>query len=380
MLRLLFGLHSRQIGGGLVVRLRPCSLRPCKERHVLWASTYTLTATERVPSPGFLSEHVLRVTTCGDLYREWRQTRGHYRNAPADGIDVDVPFVCSRMTEEGSYVETGQPLAVLLHGAPGSYRDFSENLIPRLQAQGVDILAPNFPDMAFSLRNKFFWHTVEERTALLRDFFKKLGVNRIDALVAHSASVYPSLRLLLEGNGGPKIKSLVLLAPNSHITPQALKPLWATDWMIHSYRNSFLRPLVSGLVLFMCYCGLKPTKPVVQDVLLSLTTYKLSGFDKGGEKLLEAVAQRKLPTLVAIGKNDRLLSYRVLMGVCSALGARPEDLWHYDKQGKLLTPGTSGSWLKVLSFEHGTHYPFVKHPDICADEIVDMLQRMGIMH
>ncbi|XP_077560246.1 uncharacterized protein LOC144175073 isoform X1 [Haemaphysalis longicornis] len=378
MLRLLFGQRSRQIGGGLVAGLRPCFLPPSKQRHFRWASTCTLTAADQ-DGPGFLSEHVLQVNTCGDLYREWRKTRQHYRHAPTEGIDVDVPFVCSRMTEEGAYVETGRPLAVLLHGAPGSYRDFSENLIPRLQARGVDILAPNFPDMAFSLRNKFFWHTVEERTALLGDFLKKLGVNRIDALVAHSASIYPSLRLLLEGNGGPKVKSLVLLAPNSHITPQVLKPLWATDWMIESYRNSFLRPLVSGLVLLACYFGFRPNKPVVQDVLLSLTTYKLSGFDRGGEKLLEAVAQRQLPTLVAISKNDRLLCYRVLMGVCSALGASPEDLWYYDKEGKLTTPGTSGSWLKVLSFEHGTHYPFVKHPDICADEIVHLLQRMGIM-
>ncbi|XP_077560247.1 uncharacterized protein LOC144175073 isoform X2 [Haemaphysalis longicornis] len=330
MLRLLFGQRSRQIGGGLVAGLRPCFLPPSKQRHFRWASTCTLTAADQ-DGPGFLSEHVLQVNTCGDLYREWRKTRQHYRHAPTEGIDVDVPFVCSRMTEEGAYVETGRPLAVLLHGAPGSYRDFSENLIPRLQARGVDILAPNFPGSTPWLP------TVRQSTRACGYCWK--------------------------GMGGPRV----------------LKPLWATDWMIESYRNSFLRPLVSGLVLLACYFGFRPNKPVVQDVLLSLTTYKLSGFDRGGEKLLEAVAQRQLPTLVAISKNDRLLCYRVLMGVCSALGASPEDLWYYDKEGKLTTPGTSGSWLKVLSFEHGTHYPFVKHPDICADEIVHLLQRMGIM-
>ncbi|KAL1428157.1 hypothetical protein MTO96_016957 [Rhipicephalus appendiculatus] len=327
-----------------------------------------------------LPENRLRLSTCGDLYREWRKERPAYRNAPADGIEVDVCFVCSAMSaDQSSFVETGRPLAVLLHGAPGSYRDFSTNLTPRLLGRGVDILAPNFPDMAFSLRNKFYWHTVEERTTLLRDFFKKLGVHRIDTLVSHSASIYPSLRLLVEGGDGPKIDSLVLLAPNSHVTPSTLKPAWMTELIIQAYRNSLLRPLVSALVLFMTYSGIVPVKPVVQDALLSLTTYKLSGFDKDGQRLLESVALKQIPTLVAISENDRLLAYNVLMAVCTVLGASPKDLWRYGKEGQLLAAGAPESWLKVLSFEKGTHYPFVRHPDICADEIIQLLQRIGAL-
>ncbi|XP_077517076.1 uncharacterized protein LOC144127937 [Amblyomma americanum] len=347
----------------------------CQVRH---ASTYALDADQAL-QPVDLLEHKLRVSTCGALYREWRKTRREYRNAPVDGIEIDMNFICSRMTDEGTLAETGRPLAVLLHGAPGSYRDFTENLIPRLLSRGVDVLAPNYPDMAFSLRNKFYWHTVEERTTLLRDFFRQLGIRRINTLIAHSASVYPSLRLLTEGEAGPKIDSLVFLAPNSHITPNSLKPAWLTGWLMQAYRNSLLRPLVSALVLFGCYSGLLPVKPVVQDALLSLTTYKLSGFDKGGEKLLEAVARRRLPTLVAISENDRLLTYEALMGVCTVLGASTGDVWHYDRDSQLVTPGTAGSWLKVLSFKQGSHYPFVRHPDVCADEIVLLLQKIGAL-
>ncbi|KAK8782747.1 hypothetical protein V5799_015913 [Amblyomma americanum] len=232
----------------------------CQVRH---ASTYALDADQAL-QPVDLLEHKLRVSTCGALYREWRKTRREYRNAPVDGIEIDMNFICSRMTDEGTLAETGRPLAVLLHGAPGSYRDFTENLIPRLLSRGVDVLAPNYPgellffcvnflvachfeharigwrtkNMAFSLRNKFYWHTVEERTTLLRDFFRQLGIR------------------------------------------SSLKPAWLTGWLMQAYRNSLLRPLVSALVLFGCYSGLLPVKPVVQDALLSLTTYKLSGFDK----------------------------------------------------------------------------------------------------
>ncbi|KAH7954748.1 hypothetical protein HPB49_021459 [Dermacentor silvarum] len=372
----------------LVIRRRPLqrggqlALLCCQfhtKSHVLRSTAYALDAEEASQAPD-LVENRLRLSTCGALYQEWRKARRQYRDAPTDGIEVDVDFVCSAMSaDQSSFVETGRPLAVLLHGAPGSYRDFSENLTPRLMGRGVDVLAPNFPDMSFSLRNKFYWHTVEERTALLRDFFKTLGVRRIDTLVSHSASIYPSLRLLVENGDAPKIDSLVLLAPNSHVTPALLKPLWMTECMIQAYRFPVLRPLVSTLVLFMIHSGIMPVKPVVQDIVLSLTTYMWSGFNKGGERLLEAVARKQIPTVVAISENDRLLSYDVLMAVCTVLGASPEDLWRYNKEGQLLATGTSENWLKVLSFENGTHYPFVRHPDICADEIVQLLQRIGAL-
>lgn len=372
MLRLLLRRRPLQLAGGQFAEVRTNGPTLC-------STAYSLNVDEGSHAV-YLPENWLRLRTCGALYQKWRKERPAYRNAPADGIEVDVRFVCSAMSaDQSSFVETGRPLAVLLHGAPGSYRDFSENLTPRLLRCGVDVLAPNFPDMAFSLRNKFYWHTVEERTTFLRDFFKKLGVRRIDTLVSHSASIYPSLRLLVENGDAPTINSLVLLAPSSHVTPSILKPVWMTELIFRAYRNPLLRPLVSALVLFMSYSGIVPVKPVVQDLLLSLTTYKLSGFDKDGERLVESVAVKQIPTLVAISENDRLLGYNVLMAVCTVLGASPKDLWRYGKEGQLLAAGTSGSWLKVLSFEKGSHYPFVRHPDICADEIIQLLQRIGAL-
>lgn len=273
MLRLLLRRRPLQLAGGQFAEFRTNGPTLC-------STAYALNVDEGSHAVD-LPENWLRLRTCGALYQKWRNERPAYRNAPADGIEVDVRFVCSAMSaDQSSFVETGRPLAVLLHGAPGSYRDFSENLTPRLLRRGVDVLAPNFPDMAFSLRNKFYWHTVEERTTFLRDFFKKLGVRRIDTLVSHSASIYPSLRLLVENGDAPTINSLVLLAPSSHVTPSILKPVWMTELIFRAYRNPLLRPLVSALVLFMSYSGIVPVKPVVQDLLLSLTTYKLSGFDK----------------------------------------------------------------------------------------------------
>lgn len=145
--------------------------------------------------------------------------------------------------------------------------------------------------------------------------------------------------------------------------------------MMESYQKPALRPVVGALVRLFHRLGLSPVKPVVQDVMLSLTTYHKSGYQKG-ESLLRALASQKVPTLVAISGNDRLLSYKDLLEVCNMLGAADRDIWHFDKDGHLRSPGKTGSWLKVLDFEKGSHYPFVKHPDICAEEIVHLLERI----
>ncbi|EEC13828.1 hydrolase/acyltransferase, putative [Ixodes scapularis] len=240
-------------------------------------------------------ERRISVRTCGPLYRQWKQTKSWYRRAPEDGIEVDVPFVFTRRDDGG--------------------------------------------DLRFSIQNEFFWHSIEERTALLRDFLRQLGITRIDALVAHSAATFTSLRILLERQEPvPTVKSLVLLAPNSHITPSVLKPRWLKNWMAESYRNEILRPFVKAIILSSCYLGLSPVKPDVDNAMLSLITYCKSGY-REGDKLLEAVARMKLPTLVAISRNDRLLSYSLFLEVCAVLGASEGDMWHFDGEGRMLRSG-----------------------------------------
>lgn len=346
----------------------------------IWSSlSASLTSTSALGADDVtdLKEHRVSVRTCGALYRQWKQTKPEYRDAPEDGVVVDVPFVFTRRNDVvGS--NTRRPLAVLLHGAPGSYGDFSGNLIPKLHAAGVDVLAPNLPDVAFSLRNKFFWHSVEERTALLTDFFKEMGIEKIDTLVAHSAAIFPSVRIALAEPGeAPVVKSLALLAPNSVVTPNTIEPLWLTRWMVRSYQHSpLLRPLIGAIIICSHAMGLTPQKPVVQDVMTSLTTYTRSGYLESGKQLLEAVAHRRLPTLVAISKDDRLLKFPVLLAVCTTLGASEEDMWCFDDEGKLQRSGKQDSWLRAVCFEKGSHYPFIRQPDVCADEILQLLRRI----
>lgn len=138
MLRLLLRRRPLQLAGGQFAEFRTNGPTLC-------STAYALNVDEGSHAVD-LPENWLRLRTCGALYQKWRNERPAYRNAPADGIEVDVRFVCSAMSaDQSSFVETGRPLAVLLHGAPGSYRDFSENLTPRLLRRGVDVLAPNFP-------------------------------------------------------------------------------------------------------------------------------------------------------------------------------------------------------------------------------------------
>ncbi|XP_064482650.1 uncharacterized protein LOC135395345 [Ornithodoros turicata] len=319
-----------------------------------------------------LKQHAVDVRTCVDLYNEWRHTKPFYRNAPDNGIVVNVPYV-STLTDDACSSES-PPLAVLLHGAPGSFWDFSDNLIPTLRGQGVDILAPKLPNLAFSAKNTFFWHTVEERTALLKDWLMQLGVKRIDTLVAHSAGVYPAMRIILEGVA--EVKSLVLLAPNSHLSPRAVEPIWLTSRLVSAYKYPSLRPWIRPLIWTLLHIGPAPLKPVIDDVMLSLITFMESRY-KEGDKLLKQIAERHLPTLVIISKNDRLLQYKTLTAVCEVLGRSEEDFWCYDDDLHLISKGTQDSWPKVVCFDKGTHFPFIRYPDICGREVVELLGRIG---
>ena len=81
--------------------------------------------------------------TCAQLYRKWRNTRFRYRNAPVNGIDVQVEYVDVFPLKRDS--SSPSPLTALcLHGAPGSHQDF-RHLIGHLTSKNIRVIAPNFP-------------------------------------------------------------------------------------------------------------------------------------------------------------------------------------------------------------------------------------------
>lgn len=142
----------------------------------------------------------VKFKTCADVYDHWRSCKKRlYRKAPEDGVEFQVDYIDTglALSEEQ---RAKAPIALALHGAPGSYHDFAL-LINHLSQQNVRVIAPNFPEYTATVKTKvLFRHSADEKAAYLRDFLKAINVNKIDLLVSHSSAIFPTLLILLNAN------------------------------------------------------------------------------------------------------------------------------------------------------------------------------------
>lgn len=141
----------------------------------------------------------VKLKTCADVYEHWRSYKRLYKKAPKEGVEFHIDYIDTglAMSEEE---RARAPIALALHGAPGSYHDFSL-LINHLAAQRVRVVAPNFPEYIATVKTKvLFRHSADEKAAYLRDFLKAIGITKIDLLVSHSSAIFPTLLILLNAN------------------------------------------------------------------------------------------------------------------------------------------------------------------------------------
>ncbi|GIY74591.1 uncharacterized protein CEXT_146721 [Caerostris extrusa] len=86
-------------------------------------------------------EHEICIKTCGNLYRRWREEK-KFSNVPNGDLEFKVKYIDINQNPVLKS-RNSVPVIVAIHGAPGSYRDFS-GLVSHLQ-QKARIIVPNFP-------------------------------------------------------------------------------------------------------------------------------------------------------------------------------------------------------------------------------------------
>lgn len=147
----------------------------------------------------------VKLKTCADVYDYWRTCKRLYKKAPKDGVEFQIDYIDTGLLMADEETRLKAPIALALHGAPGSYHDFTL-LIHHLSQQNVRVIAPNFPEYIATVRTKvLFRHSADEKAAYLRDFLKAINVNKIDLLVSHSSAIFPTLLILLNANKNQNI-------------------------------------------------------------------------------------------------------------------------------------------------------------------------------
>ncbi|XP_070391545.1 uncharacterized protein [Dermacentor albipictus] len=305
---------------------------------------------------------------------KWRAEGRHgYQGAPDTGARVPVVYIHTGLDRIERGDRTERPLSVLLTGAPGQYQDYSYN-IPFLDQNGVDVLCFNWPDFAFSLETGYWWHSCDEKTSLVVDFLKKLDIKKIDMLVSHSTGSTPAVQLVAEETE-IDVKSLALLMPiatrhfRGSSNPLLFNP--AVGWAMKSRRGaSIITPLFQAVMSLSRH----PTRGRAHDVFFGY--HSCTGYEEHRvEQQLATIRHRAMPSLVMVSNDDKLLSKEDNHTLLRRLGSDSERTWLYDSGGHLLRRGGSDI-VKAIELKDGSHYGFVRYPDICNENLAEVLERV----
>ncbi|KAH9374033.1 hypothetical protein HPB48_005302 [Haemaphysalis longicornis] len=327
---------------------------------------------------GRYKERHVTVHACADLFREWKRTRPGYKYVNEEGVSVPLSYIHTGLDRQA---EPGAPVVFALHGAPGSYREF-DSLVPVLDAQGAAVVVPTMPDLEFSMRTQSFWHSVEERTDLIKKFLKTINVREIDMLVAHSSSMYPTLQLALN-DPEIKVNSLVFIAPPGCRRITQLSPYWMMKTFDNWFRVPWLQNFLCNLAVHIVRVLGKPNNNQIKGTILSMITIRNARFDEAGPMVRE-LKRRGVPMLMLYGERDKLIDREVSEEMAAMMGVQPAHMHVFqgkdDAEAVRVQTGKPDGNCEVVCFKQGTHYAFKKYPGLFNDFTLEFWRRNKKSH
>ncbi|XP_054707890.1 uncharacterized protein LOC129217585 [Uloborus diversus] len=312
-------------------------------------------------------EKFVQIKSCGQLYKKWKN-EGKFKTVPSSDLTFNVPYIDTHSKSNHSSL----PLTVALHGAPGSWKDFTL-LTSHLYQQGIRVVAPSFPDFR-TYRPGIFRHSDEEKAEYISDFLKAIDIKQVNTLVCHSSAIYPGLLLCLKDRG-INIKSLALLNPGS-FSPEkmrATKYLKELEYIVNGSENYIIFKLMETFgPFFLKFVKLPVRVEHCLDPLLSLTVMTNGNITSSKEKLQQLSCQ-KFPILFAFSENDTLINKEASYDIAHVLGAEKSDIYYFNSEAQLEHEGKELPFLKSLCFENGSHYVFWKHSEVINKELSNFI-------
>ena len=320
------------------------------------------------------SENVLRikVETCSSLYEKWKDEKSWFHNVPRKGISTEVEYIDTQ-PDAGNTL----PVVLCLHGAPGSHQDFSL-LRSRLISYPIRIICPNFPTYSLT-KTKKFGHYAEEKAEYILDFLKALELTRVDMLIGHSSSIYPSV-IILDSEYGSTLKSLVFLNPCGHRRIQAMKYPILDKTSAYFYQYKFFRFFIKHLgkpVLVITKCPVKLEN--MDNLFLSVTTVNHSHYKRLSEKLEKLKANKEIAKMLIFAENDKLIQKEIFYEMAAMLGIESDNIEVYDHNGLQQKSSMDSGYPKGIALQDGGHYAFLSHSKIVNNAIAEMVENVLLL-
>ncbi|XP_054152588.1 uncharacterized protein LOC128951363 [Oppia nitens] len=358
------------------------------------------------------SQHVYRMSlnTCQSLYdrkhiddyysdaeedyQQKNRNKWYIRFAPETGVKVNVEYV-----DTNPDAAADCPTIVVMHGFPGSYRDF-DRLIKHFGGdddngkQNVRLIVPNFPNFEDTDRLNYFWHSSEERSQYLKDLLRQLNVRQIDCLVCHSASVSTAAYFwssITEPIDSLKINSVCLLATPGpkvatklgHVFTGTVTNLMRVPSIRRFFRSRWSASLPTSVRRLLPYIGVS-SKLDFDDFALLMTVYYL--FDTEGTVVqrIRHLADKQIPTVAVFGLADRYHKKEIYDNILDILGATEDNIVVYDsdddnnKDTVTIRPigdNDDHRWLRVIKIKGAGHYPFNTHHKLIHQFIEQLIAK-----
>ncbi|OQR70093.1 hypothetical protein BIW11_11856 [Tropilaelaps mercedesae] len=320
----------------------------------------------------FYKERTIKVHTCADLYKEWKHTKPGWEHVNTNGFTLEVPFIHTGL-DRGR--QSG-PTVVALHGAPGTHRDF-DMLTPAIDHCGANVVIPTFPDLRYSMKTQNFWHSLEEKTELLKSYLETLNIQEVDILLCHSSAMYSAIQVAL--NSDIKINSMVFFAPSGCRQLSQMSPMSLFKWYTRHFRKPWAQKPLLGLAVGIIAAYSKPSTDTIGTVG-SMITMVQSRYDDA-EFWCRQLRERGVPTLLLYGKRDKLIDIAISEEMAAFLGNPHKDTYYVysgkdDTEAIMAKQGVSDYDLpEVVCFDQGSHFAFRKFPETYNYHVANFMRR-----
>ncbi|KAI1305925.1 hypothetical protein HDE_01134 [Halotydeus destructor] len=314
----------------------------------------------------------VRISACAELYRKWSATRKAYRKAPANGIEFDVEYVDTIVPDKK------QPVVLVLHGAPGSHAEY-RSLTQHLSKLGFRVIVPNLPTYEATVKSRgIFRQSTEERTDFVGQFLAAIKVSEIDMIVAHSTGSYPAIKIW-QDKSNFSVKSLTLINCSGHERMEVMKPAWLVDnfgrWHWHPVGRALNRALLPLLFYWLTTRAFTMTKETIEERALSFTIM-LNSSKHLLPDYFRKLREDNVPFLFVLSYKDRLVHEGMIRDMIRILDTKEEHVRKYGSDGKMAKDWKHGNNFKVMCFESGGHYSFLKFSQQVNEAIVEVLNQL----
>ncbi|CAH1787751.1 unnamed protein product [Owenia fusiformis] len=297
------------------------------------------------------------------------------KNFP-NGVDFNVQYI------DTSPGRLDLPVALAIHGAPGTHKDFLP-IVDQLAERGYRVIIPNFPGYGlttghYDMDEQVFSHSVTERLLFIADFVALLGVFKIDLVLGHGMGTHVASGFCARH---PGVRSALFLAPAPHelhrgLPPSIMMRFFARKWQAKSY---IIKPFLWLMFTFMhAWLRYEPTSHRAKHI----GNMVLSGNGTHYPDIISFALEmeiKQLPLVSITSEDDLLVMQSQLTKYHDLLGIKADAREEYDKDGvclKSVVPSeNTPHHAKSILLQNGTSFPQKTYTDLVIKEALELLEK-----